>query len=114
MENITVGMHVWSQNSYGEKVKSAVIEVGRTPVPSTHRVVHLVLSDGKEVWVSPDHPTATGQRVAEIKAGDWHASARVKSAESVAYAGSYTYDLLPDSETGVYWANGILLGSSLK
>jgi len=30
------------------------------------------------------------------------------------YAGEKTYDLLPAGDTGVYWANGILLGSTLK
>jgi hypothetical protein len=33
--------------------------------------------------------------------------------EHVIYHGDATYDLLPDSSTGLYWANGILLRSTL-
>ena len=39
--------------------------------------------------------------------------ARVASAERVRAAGSATYDVLPDGGTGIYWANGILLQSTL-
>jgi hypothetical protein len=33
--------------------------------------------------------------------------------ELVPYAGDRTYDLLPAGPTGAYWANGILLSSTL-
>jgi hypothetical protein len=29
------------------------------------------------------------------------------------YAGTTTYDLRPSGDTGFYWANGILIGSTL-
>jgi hypothetical protein len=34
--------------------------------------------------------------------------------ELVPYQGSRTYDLLPAGATGQYWANGILLSSTLS
>jgi hypothetical protein len=34
--------------------------------------------------------------------------------ENVPYSGSATYDLLPAGETGLYWADGVLLGSTLE
>jgi hypothetical protein len=34
--------------------------------------------------------------------------------EDVPYEGSATYDLLPSGDTGLYWADGILLGSTLN
>ena len=37
----------------------------------------------------------------------------VKTAELVPYGQAYTYDLLPSGVTGFYWANGILLGSTI-
>jgi hypothetical protein len=33
--------------------------------------------------------------------------------EHVIYKGGATYDLLPGGSTGLYWANGILLKSTL-
>ena len=33
--------------------------------------------------------------------------------ERLAYTGHATFDLLPAGDTGFYWANGILIGSTL-
>jgi len=37
----------------------------------------------------------------------------VASADRVAYPGGATFDLLPSGSTGNYWANGVLLASTL-
>jgi hypothetical protein len=76
-------------------------------------VIHLILDDGRELWVSPGHPTADGRTAGELQAGDRLAGGRVIVAEPVRYAGAATYDLLPAGDTGFYWANGILLASTL-
>jgi hypothetical protein len=34
--------------------------------------------------------------------------------ENVIYNTGATYDLLPSGETGLYWANGVLLKSTLS
>lgn len=34
--------------------------------------------------------------------------------ELVSYSNGYTYDVLPSGDTGLYWANGILIGSTLR
>jgi hypothetical protein len=39
--------------------------------------------------------------------------ALVINVERLHYAGTATYDLLPSGDTGFYWANGILIGSTL-
>lgn len=113
VKNIAVGMSVWSQNKHGEKIKSIIIAVSHTPVPKTHRIVHLVLSDGREVWVSPDHPTVNGVPIQQLRAGDPYNDAFVRISEIIRYWDQETHDILPDSDTGYYWANGVLLGSSL-
>lgn len=113
VKNITVGMRVWSQNKNGERIESTVIAVSHTAVPKIHRVIHLVLSDGREVWVSPEHPTITGMPVRELRAGDFYDGVSVRLSETIPYWDHETYDLLPNSDTGYYWANGILLDSSL-
>jgi hypothetical protein len=38
----------------------------------------------------------------------------VVSARRIAYRGGFTYDLLPSGPTGTYFANGVLLGSTLS
>lgn len=40
-------------------------------------------------------------------------AAGVFGVEIVTYNGEKTYDLLPASDTGFYWADGVLLGSTL-
>ena len=109
-----MGALVWSVNKKGEKIGSKVIKITRTPTPATHKVVHLVLVDGREVWVSPNHPTMDSRPVGELRAGDLYDGGEVKSAELVPYSDNQTYDLLPDSDTGYYFANGILLKSTLR
>ena len=113
VKDVEVGTLVWSVNARGEKVASAVTAVSRAAAPPTHRVTHLALSDGREVWVSPEHPAADGRPLGSLRAGDVFDGAAVRSAELVPYWDRETYDILPDGDTGTYWANGILLRSTL-
>ena len=115
VKDLKIRMPVWSVNKSGQKVLSKVAIVSHTPVPATHQVVHLVLADQREVWVSPGHPIANRSgNVGQLRAGDSYDGSRIITADLVSYREGATYDLLPDSDTGYYWANGILLGSTLK
>ena len=38
----------------------------------------------------------------------------ILAVDTVPYPYSHTYDILPDSETGAYFAGGALVGSTLK
>jgi hypothetical protein len=113
VEKILVGTIVWTQDASGGRVAAAVIAVGSTPVAPTHRVVHLVLDDGRVLDVSPGHPLADGRLVGSIVEGDQVDGSVVASAQLVAYSGGATFDLLPEGSTGRYWANQILLISTL-
>ncbi len=113
VKDVKPGMRVWSVNARGEKIASTVLRISHTSVPKTHQVVHLVLIDGRNVWVSPGHPTIDGTPVGDLRPGNRYDGTVVASAELVPYWDGYTYDLLPDHSTGAYWANGILLGSTL-
>ena len=114
VEDLRVGDLVWTEGPSGTRVAAPLISTGSTPVPPTHLVVHLVLSDGRTVDVSPGHPTADGRRVGDLAAGDLFDGAVVSAAERVPYSGGATYDVLPASSTGTYWANGVLLGSTIR
>jgi len=91
-----------------------VIEVGSMPVPAGHMMVHLVLADGRELLASPGHRTADGRALGALQKGDGLDGSTIMRRELVPDAGERTYDLLPAGPTGQYWANGILLSSTLK
>ncbi len=108
------GMLVLTQDAQGNRVVKPIRMVTRTAAPKTHHVTHLLLNDGREVWISPNHPTADGRKFGDLKPGDFLDGSRVRTSESVLYWDQATYDLLPEGETGTYWANGILTGSTLN
>jgi hypothetical protein len=111
-QDLKVGDIVWTLEG-GARVAAPLVAIGSTPVPATHEVVHLVLSDGRSVLVSPGHPTADGRRVGDLRAGDALDGATVVSAEREPYDGGYTLDVRPAGASGAYWANGVLLGSTI-
>lgn len=113
VERLRPGMLVWTMDRSGKRLAQPVVQTSHTLVPASHQVVHILLDDGRQLWVSPGHPTVEGRRVGELQAGDTLDGAVLLSVEWVTYTGGATYDLLPDGETGFYWANGILLGSTL-
>jgi hypothetical protein len=114
VESIRVGTPVWTVDQAGARVALPVIRVGKTVVPATHRFVHLVLDDGRELWVSPGHPTADGRFVGQLQVGDSLDGGMIFSVKRGATTSSATYDLLPAGQTGLYWANGILIASTLS
>jgi hypothetical protein len=113
VEDLRVGDVVWTLVD-GARVAAPLIAVGRTPVPLTHEVVRLALSDRRVLFVSPGHPTADGRRVGDLRPGDELDSASVIGTERVAYSAGFTFDVLPAGSSGAYWANGVLLGSTLS
>jgi hypothetical protein len=114
IEDIRVGMRVWSIDAAGRRFVARVVLVGRTPVPATHQVVRLVLDDGRIVRASPGHPLSDGRRLGTIRPGDRVDGAIVLNATLEPYDGGFTFDLLPDGPTGVYIADGVPLGSTLR
>jgi hypothetical protein len=114
VEELKLGDIVWTLDEAGARVAASLVEVGSTRVSATHRVVALHLSDGRTVDVSPGHPTADGRKVGDLAAGDRYDGAVVVSAQLMPYGGDATFDVLPEGATGLYWANGVLLGSTLR
>lgn len=90
-----------------------LLRVGSTPVVG-HRVVRVRLDSGVVLELSPGHPTADGRPFSALTAGsqldDRHS---VLEAELVPYRYARTYDILPASSTGTYFAGGALVGSTL-
>ncbi len=114
VQDIIPGTAVWTTDKKGTRVVGIILKIARNAVPDGHQVVHLVLSDGRELYVSPGHPLVGGRPVGTLSAGETADGAKVVSAEWLPYNQPYTYDLLPSGDTGAYWANDILIASTIK
>lgn len=104
---------VWTLSASGARVPAPLLAVASVEAPVGHEVVRVTLADGRAVVASPGHPTADGRTVAKLAVGDALDGSRVRSVERLPYSGR-TYDVLPAGPTGAYWANGVLLGSTLR
>lgn len=107
------GMLVYTADASGNRLAALVVEVGSTRVGPEHALARVVLDDGRVARASPKHPTSDGRALGALRLGDWLGSAVVVRAELERYGGERTFDLLPAGATGTYWADGVLLGSTL-
>ncbi len=114
VQELQTGDLVWSTDKSGKKISVPISQTFFAKVPPSHNVFHLVLSDKREVWLSPYHSLTGKKYINDLKFGSYYDKAIVKKIDLIPYAGTKTYDILPASETGYYWANGILIGSTLK
>src|SRR3989344_2615177 len=103
--DLQMGMSVWTMNKSGQRVSGIIIKTSKVQVPPTHQMVHLILDDGREVFVSPGHPTIDGRTVGELAPSDLYDGVSVVSAKRISYDENATYDILPSGDTGFYWAN---------
>jgi hypothetical protein len=105
---------VWTMDGAGARVAAPVVLVRARAVDGqAHRVLRVVLDDGRVLVASSGHPDAGGRALSALAPGDVLDGARVTAVETVPFAGDATWDLRPAGETGVYWADGVLLGSTL-
>ena len=114
VETLRIGDAVWTLDEHGARIPAEVIAIGSTAAPAGHKVVRLGLADGRSVTASPGHPLADGRRLGDLRAGDSVDGSVVVAAELVAYAGARTYDLAVSGPSGIYFVDGIPLGSTLR
>ncbi len=112
VEQLHEGMAVWTVDDTGNRVTGFVVKMVVTPVPSSFQVVKVTLSDGRTVTASPGHPTAEGRALSDYRVGETLDGAVVTAVEHSDCDG-VTYDLLPSGGAGLYWANGVLLKSTI-
>jgi len=89
-----------------------IARTNRTPV-SDHHMIHLALEGGRTLVGSPGHPTADGRRFDELRSGDMLDGVTVMGVELRPYTGRFTHDILPLSDTGSYFVEGLRIGSTL-
>jgi hypothetical protein len=112
VEQLRKGMAVWTVDGSGRRAPAVVVETTITPVPASFQITKVTLSDGHTVTASSGHPTAEGRALGDYRVGDILDAAFVVAVEYAIYDGD-TYDLLPSGATGLYWASGVLLKSTL-
>ncbi len=112
-KDLRVGMWIWTMDDSGFRIAAPIVRTVRVRVPVGHRMVHLILADGRVLLASPGHPLADGRPLGTVGTDELLEGSPVVRVDWVEWAGTYTYDILPASESGLYWANGILLRSTL-
>ncbi|MFH1031425.1 MAG: Hint domain-containing protein [Chloroflexota bacterium] len=113
VEQLQPGMAVWSVDSSGKRVAAIVEETVKTPVPASFQIVNVTLDDGRSVTASAGHPTAEVRALGDYQVGDSLDGAVIVLKEYLTYSDGATYDILPSGKTGLYWANGIPLKSTI-
>jgi hypothetical protein len=111
VEKLHVGDLVYTVHE-GATVLAPLLAVNRVPV-TNHQVVHVQLRNGMVLQASGRHPLADGRSFAALTPGAMVDGLEVVSAELVLYDQPFTYDVLPASDTGVYFIGGIAVGSTL-
>ena len=107
-------MLVWTMDASGNRVTAPVVKIVRRPVPAEHTMVRIDLDDGRSLVASGAHPLSDGRVLGGLHVGDRVDGAQVAGITTVDWNEPATYDLLPSGDTGRYWANGIIVGSTLR
>ena len=111
--DLYVGAPVWTRGEHGERVAGFVVRVASTVVDGEHHVARVTLADARVLIASPEHPVLGGARIGELAIGDRYDGTTIVGLEFVPYTEARTYDVLP-SGTGVYWADGVPVRSTLE
>ncbi len=114
VQDLQPGMWVWSVDVSGRRAAQRVARTGSLPSLPGQEIVRVVLADGRMLSASAGHPLPDGRLLGSLALGERLDGAEVSSIERLPYSGPATYDLLPAGPTGWYWANGILLASTLR
>ena len=112
VEKLQKGMIIYTQDSTGKKIAGVITAAASVQSPTSFQIIRIALNDGRSVSASPGHPTTDRRTIGELKVGDYLDGGIVAAVTAVPYNG-YTFDILPDGGSGFYWANGILLKSTL-
>ncbi len=92
-----------------------VIRINKVAVGKTHKIVKVRFTDGTVLRGSLRHPTADGRMFGDLKVGDNVDGKIISELKLLPYTNhGYTYDILTDSRNGNYYADGVLIGSTLK
>jgi hypothetical protein len=109
--NLRPGDLVYSVD--GEEIRAVpIVRINRTPV-ANHRVLQVTFDNGRSIEMTAGHPLADGRPLSSLRPGTELTGGIVVAVTSIPYAHDATYDILPLSTSGAYFASGVLVGSTL-
>jgi hypothetical protein len=110
--SLRVGDLVYSQDH--DAIVAVPLLKAEHTLAERHHVVRVVLEDGRALEISPGHPTADGRTFGDLGSGTYlDTQHRVRSVTLIPYTHDATFDILPASSSGTYFAAGALIGSTL-
>jgi hypothetical protein len=112
--DVRPGDLVWTVDGDGHRVAAPVRQVVRRQTPGPHLLLRLALSDGRALVAAGAHPAADGTALQQLRPGQRYDGATIAALGWVPSTAPVTVDILPAGPTGNYWANGILVGSTLR
>src|SRR6478736_841743 len=112
ISELKVGDLVYSVH-HGKIVAVPLILTNRVAVTGPHHMVEVRLNNDRMLSISPSHPTADGRTFADLSNGDLLDGVTIASVSRVPYTEPYTYDILPDSDSGTYFAGTVQIGTTL-
>jgi hypothetical protein len=111
---LRTGDPIMTVSADGRRTRATVLRVARQSVVTAHEMVVLHLDGGRTVRGSALHPLADGRALGGLKLGDRVDGSVVTALSREPFAGDATWDLLPTGETGIYFIDGVPLGSTLR
>jgi hypothetical protein len=111
ISRLKVGDLVWSVEN-GQRVPRRIERIASVRAPAQHHLAVIDLSDGRRLRASPGHPDADGHAIGDARVGATLDGSRIRTVTRVPYEG-HTFDLLLEAGATHYFANGVLLRSSL-
>ena len=125
ISNINIGDTVYTSNMMGGRQLAAVLQTNKVAVPENYKMLRISLDDGRNIDASASHPFPVlindshgmfgyqTRLLKTLRIGDIFDGAKIVDIKTITYTGKYTYDILPEGGTGNYWANNILVSSTL-
>ncbi|MCP4440242.1 MAG: hypothetical protein GY810_14960 [Aureispira sp.] len=114
VEQLQPNTLVYTLNEQKEKVAAPLQKVESLPVGKKHRLIRVTLEDSTVLVVSEGHPLDDYWGVEYLANRIVYNGKKIEKVERLLMQIEQTWDLLPSSTTGVYWANGVCLGSTMK
>lgn len=105
---------VWTLDLGGHRIAAPIELVARRATPGPHLMLRLVLSDGRILIAAGAHPGLHGEYLRQVRTGQRYDGAAVSSVGWIRSTAPATFDILPAGPTGRYWANAVLVGSTLR
>ncbi|MBK8848470.1 MAG: hypothetical protein IPO27_18780 [Bacteroidetes bacterium] len=112
--DLITGDTVWTISIDGEKIAVPILITNKVAVDNRHEMICIDLADGRNIKVTAAHPSVDkDSSIGDFEIGDLYDGSLIINKYVSVYTDNSTYDILPDGETGFYWINGILVGSTL-